>query len=220
MKTYVTLPLIKERTIPRLFSADDNRYPESLVRYLLNHYTRTGDRILDPFAGLGTTLVVAEEMGRVPYGIERNRVRVEYVRSLIESKDNLIHGDSCRLLSYALPSMDFSVSSPPFMPSDYGMNPLTGDEEPGTYSRYLDGLQDVYGQVAQLLKPGGFAVIEVSNLKGDVFTPLAWDVARAVSRVMHFVGETIVCWEGEDSGCGVYGFGYDHSYCLVFRRRE
>jgi hypothetical protein len=42
-------------------------------------------------------------------------------------------------------------------------------------------------------------------------TPLAWDVAAAVSQVLRFEGEIVVCWDH-------YGYGYDHSYCLVFSR--
>ncbi|NWF95917.1 MAG: hypothetical protein HXY34_07210 [Candidatus Thorarchaeota archaeon] len=206
--------------MPRSFWMEDNRFPESLVRLFLAQFTEPGDIVLDPFAGFGTTLTVAEEMGRIPFGVERDPVRFEYVRSLLRSKGNMIHGDSRQLLSYSLPRVDFSMSSPPFMPSDYGLNPLTGEREPATYNMYLDALQDVYRQVAQLLRPDGTVVIEVSNLRDEVFTPFAWDVARAVSRVMDFLGETVVCWEGEDSESGTYGFGYDHSYCMVFRRHS
>ena len=42
-------------------------------------------------------------------------------------------------------------------------------------------------------------------------TPLAWDVARELSGVLHFDGETVVCWDH-------YGHGYDHSYCLAFSK--
>jgi hypothetical protein len=40
-------------------------------------------------------------------------------------------------------------------------------------------------------------------------TPLAWDVARALSSVLRFEGETVIGWDN-------YRYGYDHSYCLVF----
>jgi hypothetical protein len=60
------------------------------------------------------------------------------------------------------------------------------------------------------MKPAGQVVIEVSNLKIDGrLTTLAWDLASEVSRVLHFEGEIIACWDE-------YGYGYDHSYCLVY----
>jgi len=50
-------------------------------------------------------------------------------------------------------------------------------------------------------------------------TPLAWDIAKEVSKIFHFEGEIVVGWKtkGVSKGKGNYGYGYDHSYCLVFR---
>jgi len=47
MKTFIILPMIKEREIPEKFKDDDNRYPESLVKFFLKNYTNIGDKILD-----------------------------------------------------------------------------------------------------------------------------------------------------------------------------
>ena len=41
----------------------------------------------------------------------------------------------------------------------------------------------------------------------------AWDMAEAVSQVLKFEGEIVVCWDE-------YGSGYEHSYCLLFTRGD
>ena len=46
--------------------------PLALFRYLVQTYTNPGDIILDPFAGSGTTLVAAKQLGRKYIGIEIN----------------------------------------------------------------------------------------------------------------------------------------------------
>ena len=44
--------------------------PERIIRQLVTASTRPGDVVLDPFAGSGTTLVVAKATGRRAIGIE------------------------------------------------------------------------------------------------------------------------------------------------------
>jgi DNA modification methylase len=43
---------------------DDVAYPEELVAPFVAEFTRPGELVVDPFAGFGTTLVVAERLGR------------------------------------------------------------------------------------------------------------------------------------------------------------
>jgi DNA modification methylase len=44
--------------------------PLKLMTWLLETYTRPGERILDPFMGSGTTLVACIELGRIGVGCE------------------------------------------------------------------------------------------------------------------------------------------------------
>jgi DNA modification methylase len=213
MKTYMLLKKAHRFALPPEFQHYDVRYPESLVERFLREFTQAGDVVFDPFAGYGTTLLVAEEMGRVPLGIESDERRARYVRSRLRHPESLIHGDSRQLASYNLAAFDFSITSPPYMSQHDPENPLTACTAGGSgYAAYLQDLRNIYEQMGQIMKPGARAVIEVSNLKlWDGLTTLAWDVARAVSQVLHFEGEVIVGWDS-------YGYGYDHSYCLVFAR--
>jgi len=212
MKTYIHLKMSHQYPLPAVFQDDEVRYPETLVEHFLEEYTHAGDVILDPFAGFGTTLLVAERMGRIPFGVEIDKDRVNFVRSKLSNSENIIHGDSRSLANIDLPAIDFSMTSPPYMTKDnHPENPFTGYKTKGKgYKAYLRDIRSIYGQLRKHMKPTGTVVLEVSNLKVEnQVTTLAWDIGQEISQVLHFDGEIIVCWDE-------YGYGYDHSYCLVF----
>ena len=219
MRTYIILPYVKRRQIPEEFHDDDNRSAESLVEYFIHQFTQPGETVFDPFAGLGTTLLTAEDMGRIPFGIEADEQRYEYIRSQLVLKENIILGDSRNLDTFHLPPLDFVITSPIFMRNDETKNPLSGFKENGTYQMYLDELQSIFRKMREFLKPSTKVVVEVFNLGATDTRPmtlLAWDMARALSRVLRFEKEIIVCWQGDDRGDSPHKYGYDHSYCLVF----
>jgi DNA modification methylase len=213
MPTYLNFINSNERALPPEFHDDDVRYPESLVEHFLNEFTRKGDIVLDPFAGYGTTLLVAESHGRAGYGIEFNERKVHYVQGLLKHPERMFNGDARRLADYGFPSFDLCLTSPPYTTRGDNDNPFTNYTEKGAgYAIYLQEMNNIFAQVASLMKPSAHIVIEVSNLKNESgVTPLAWDVAKEVSKVLHFEGETVICWDH-------YGYGYDHSYCLVFSK--
>ncbi len=54
-------------------------FPRQLPEWFIKLFSQPGDTVLDPFAGSGTTLVVASDLERIAIGIE---IVPEYVRSI------------------------------------------------------------------------------------------------------------------------------------------
>jgi DNA modification methylase len=202
---------------------------------LLRAFTDPGDTVFDPFAGFGTTLAVAEDLDRVGVGIEFEAERVEFVRERLpdDADSRVRRGDALELDTLDLPTADCCLTSPPFAIRGMERNPFENYAGESSYDDYLADLGTAFGNVADLLRPGGSLLVDVSNMKtdGDV-TTLAWDaveVLRDDSR-LDFRGEVVVGWEDSERGTaqnavspdreGAFGYGYDHSYCLVFERRE
>ncbi len=213
VQTWLSLPRGNKIVLPARFQHENVRAADSLVEYCIDKYSEEGQVVFDPFAGYGTTLVIAEEMGRQGYGIEFSKEKANYVKDLLAEPEHLIHGDSRNLKEYDLPSIDLCFTSPPYTNRSDTENPFVDYRQKGfAYSTYLEVMGQVFAQVSQKMNPNGRLVIEASNLKknGDV-TTLAWDIAREVSRTFRFEGETVICWEE-------YGYGYNHSYCLVFSK--
>jgi len=97
-------------------------FPESLARAQINIFTRKGDTVFDPFAGVGTTLDAAVALGRKAIGID---ISSKYVR--VSRKDLLAKGysegkdfkvyttDARQALKFVRPrSVDFVLTSPPY----------------------------------------------------------------------------------------------------------
>jgi tRNA G10 N-methylase Trm11 len=215
VRTVISLANDDPFPLPPELTDDDVRYPPALVRLFLEEHTRPGDLVFDPFAGFGTTLAVAEELGRRAAGIERDARRCAYARTLLRDPATLRHGDARRLAELGLPPIDFSMTSPPYMSRfDHPEDPLTAYAEPSRgYATYLAEVREVYRQIGALMADGAAAVVEVANLKApEGVTTLAWDLGAAIGEVLRFEGEVVVAWEP------TYGYGYDHSYCLLFRK--
>jgi DNA modification methylase len=194
---------------------EDVHFPESLVATVVEEYTSPGDVVLDPFAGFGTTLVVAERMGRQAIGVEYTASRTELIRGRLGGSAKVINGDARLLSTLALEPVHLCLTSPPYMTAvDHPENPLNAYETlDGDYDTYLGEIGDVFRQVADLLRPGGHAVVNVANIEENAtVTTLAWDMAKAISRHLTLVQESFLCWDQQPAG--ITG-----DYCLVFRRR-
>lgn len=221
-ETLIHLPFRHESDLPPGEETQD-KYPEALVRYLLGAYTKPGDKVLDPFAGLGTTLFVAEEMGRIPFGIEADPRRHAWAAGQVENWMYVIHGDAGCIVNYAFPKMDFCITSPPYMPVHHKWNPLYGgDPDFAGYDQYLARIRDIFSGIAKIMKRGRFVIIQADNLyKTRSFTPLVRDISRIVSPHLKPVAETVIAWQNPEEFlklAGNEGIAPTHTQCLIFKK--
>jgi hypothetical protein len=179
------------------------------VARLLEEFTEPGDVVLDPFVGFGTTMVVADRLGRRGVGVELLAERVEHVRGLAARPADVHAGDARSLASLELPACDASLSSPPYMTrSRHPQDPLDGYRThfsgDGAYDRHVRDLARIYAAVGELVVPGGPVLIDVATLAVDgEVTDLAGDLAAAietfdgplaVESAIEIVGEEPASW--------------------------
>lgn len=93
-------------------------FPKSLARHQIETYTKAGDTVLDPFAGVGTTMIAAHELGRKSLGIELNPRFAQMCREEIDGKkmQSTIFEDDANNMRMYIPdnSVDFILTSPPY----------------------------------------------------------------------------------------------------------
>jgi DNA modification methylase len=96
-------------------------FPKSLAFQQIEIFTKTGETVLDPFLGVGTTLDAALELGRNGIGIELNPKFAEIAKRDLKyaeelgSSQKIIIDDARNLTKHIKQeSVDFILTSPPY----------------------------------------------------------------------------------------------------------
>jgi len=167
-------------------------FPIALPERLIQCFTTEDDKlILDPFAGVGTTMLAAKKLGRIGIGVELseeytsvalNRLNPKHLFSEIDDipSPSTVHCDnSLNLLKYVEPnSVDFGVTSPPYWnilnqkrTADYKeIRTYTGDvnQDLGNiadYNEFIEALRPIFTNVFQALKPGKYFCVNVMDIR-------------------------------------------------------
>ena len=202
---------LAEERVPE--ADEDVHFTERVAAAVIERLTSPGDLVLDPFAGFGTTLAVANRLGRRAVGVELLPERVALIRDRAPG-GTVIEGDARGLHELVAEPVDLCLTSPPYMTANaHPHNPLTAYETlDAHYRTYLGDLTTIAGTIHDLLRPGGHLVLNVANIRHQGHTTtLAWDVARVVSRAIPFVAETVIVWDA-------LPHDLTGDYLLTFRR--
>lgn len=104
------------------------KFPETMAQEFVAFFTKSGETVLDPMAGTGSTLVAALRAGRNSYGIELNPKYAEIARDIIRQEKadlaattdagglvaEIITGNAALATQYSIPRVDYVLTSPPY----------------------------------------------------------------------------------------------------------
>lgn len=216
-----------------------------IVHQLLARYTKTGDFVLDPFSGSGTTLIEAQRMNRNSIGIElQESVAIEAIERIhSESKDGVIANtfidnskkfDTTRILElYNIKNVQFIIFHPPY----WDIIKFSENEEDLSNSKTLEEFLENFRQVVKntvkiLEKKRYCAVVIGDKYANSQIIPLGFYCMQVMQQEGLTLKATIIknfegtkgkanqqaLWRQRALQNGLYIF--KHEYIFVFKKES
>jgi DNA modification methylase len=218
-------------------------FPAQLVERIIECFLPPDGRVvLDPFCGLGSTVVAAKALGRVGIGMDINPEYVEIARQRLGANADgceIIEADAGDLLSCVEPgSVDLVVTSPPYW--DILTRRRTADGKAvrnygdqcadlgrmGDYREFLGALRHVFEKVLVAIRPGAYCVVVVMDLrKRSEFFPFHSDLAAEL-QAAGYIWDDLIIWDRRQEYNNFRPLGYPavfrvnkaHEYVLIFQK--
>ncbi|HET9050953.1 MAG TPA: DNA methyltransferase [Candidatus Dormibacteraeota bacterium] len=210
--------------------------PPYLMRHLLEFMTQPGGTVLDPFCGVGGTLLGATLCGRRATGVEVNPEWVDVYRDVCArteiAEEEVLLGD-CRSVLPELAGagriFDCIATDPPYSialdktmcDGRYDVQARRTDFDSfgdaaadlrnlPSFDAYYAAMEDVARLLRPLLRPAGYcAVIMRDSYQGGRYVFASAEVARRF-EASGFVLKGVKVWYG--TGARVRPYGYPNAY--------
>lgn len=217
-------------------------FPVSLCERLIRTFSREGSKVLDPFNGIGSTMVACKNLGRTGVGIDLSVEFCNIARERVGQYDTvrIINGDSRDVLK-ELPqdSFDLCVTSPPYwdilnmrrsadkkVVRTYSENALDiGNIE--DYDEFIRALQGLFTGVKRTLRKGAYCIVNVMDIrKKSAFYPLHSDLATAMQEA-GYIYDDLIIWDRQRDYNNMRPLGYPyrfrinkvHEYLMIFLKQ-
>ncbi|MFI3243180.1 MAG: DNA methyltransferase [Akkermansia sp.] len=204
-----------------------------IPRNLLLRYSQEGDKVLDQFAGGGTTLVEAKLLGRNIIGVDVNDVALERCREKCDfpwenaGQVYLKKGDARNLSFIASDSVDFICTHPPYANIIEYSEDLEDDLSHLKVPEFLEQMKAVASECHRVLKTDKFCAILMGDTrqKGHVI-PMSFEVMRIFEQAGFKLKEIIMKQQHNCKATGYWktnSVKYNflllaHEYLFIFRK--
>lgn len=198
----------------------------SQVAPFIEEFSKEGDCVLDPFAGLGTTLLACGLLGRNSMGIELHESRFHLLqqrmagfKDQLKSLPQLVQGDA--LQTDYPEDVDLVVTNFPYF-HDSGKEDCDNFYAISAYESYLQVIEQSIIKCKKALKEEAYMIVFTENIRkvnGEMI-PQAYDICKLLQRHFILKDERILLYpkpsvpEG-DSTCT----NRAHEYVFIAKKR-
>jgi DNA modification methylase len=219
-------------------------FPIQLARRVIELFTHEGELVLDPFCGIGTTLLAAKQLNRNAIGIDLNPNYVEIANQRLNQKLNLSKSKQIVICDDAI-NIDKYINgqkvklvwtSPPYMTLlnkvrenksrknrknyQYGQieqySNLPNDLGNQKDELYYFSIKSIFEKVKAVLRSDGHCVINVGDFYRDNKLVLLHEgIIRTMSSIGYKI-ENVIIWDKTNLVNQTGIFGYPRRYMTMY----
>jgi DNA methylase len=193
------------------------------MRPFIQHYSKPGDIVLDPFCGFATTLLAAGIEGRKSIGFEldTNRAAIARERLARHHIETTIINDSIENYSN-IDFIDLCITNLPYFGCHWQQETIDANQlyRQPSYADYLHKVHSIFYHTKKMLKPDSFFIVMAENLTfAGQQLPLAWDISRILNSLFIAREERLLCYQKPITILPAYSTETDrsHEYALIFQ---
>lgn len=169
-----------------------------VIRNLILRYSIEGDRILDQFAGGGTSLIEAKLLNRTIIGTDVNPAALERCHNKIrfdvgDGKVEIREADARNLDFIKDSSIDVICTHPPYADVIRYSENIASDISLLDYESFLDAMEQVASEAFRVLKKGKYCAFVIGDIrqKGSV-RPLGFETMQRFEKIGFKLKEIII----------------------------
>jgi len=176
-------------------------FAPQIPRNIIEMYSDTGDYLLDPMVGAGTTLIEAKLLARNALGMDINPEAVKLAKQALNfnhhppSTQKTKLGNARDLSFLKDDSIDLIITHPPYMNIiKYSNGEIPEDlSNIGSLPKFCDEIEIIAKELFRVLKPDKYCAILIGDTrKGKHYVPLAFNVMQRFLKVGFVLKEDIV----------------------------
>lgn len=210
--------------------------PPQLMQHIIEFFTRPGQTVLDPFCGVGGTLIGASLCERMATGIDVNPRWLDIYKQVCREEElpiqEVVIGDCLQVMAQMADQgriFDFVATDPPYSialektmcDGTYDIQHRRTDfdsfsDDPrdfrnlASFSQFYDAIERSAQAVRRLIKPNGyFVVILRDSYQEGEYVMASFEISERIKR-SGFVLKGIKIWYG--TGARVRPYGYPYTY--------
>lgn len=226
----------------KLRSEHGGQKPPELCADLIKIFTKEKMVVLDPFMGVGGTLLGASLVNRNAIGIDLNKRWIQIYKEVckLENLKEQItyYGDSLKVLKKLEDeSVDFILTDVPYWNMDElqktrnktikqsKLNSFENNTEQQSKQEWLDLMKEILELSVRKLKKGKYMAVFIGDMyRNSQYHCLSGELAIKLSEIKDLTMKANIIWEDPSKSLHVFGYpaafvpSMIHQNILIFRR--